>query len=327
MPERRPSQDRWSVKSFPLSAPLAWCARGEQVGVRGKVEEREWAATAAAIDACRQQLRECERAFGYTQINDQYEEEEQYQAERASLGYRLRQAHLRMLILIEHAGLPLFHNSYSQGFEEFASKLDEVEQSPHDTDDLFSDPLTYIGQNFDALTALLREESSHKASSLALFERILRQTPYILADREIVPTSEKEVRKPIFDLLKTVFPDCRREISVSHLFKVYKADLGIPSLKALAEVKYALDEAELRSELDGIYADINGYAGDPQWTRFFAVFYTANPVAAPERVLEEFKLSRVDVTWTPIIVHGAGTRPGRRGAAKPKLMIAKPRPG
>jgi len=79
-------------------------------------------------------------------------------------------------------------------------------------------------------------------------------------------------------------------------------------------VKYALDEAELRSELDGIYADINGYSGDPQWSRFFAVFYTASPIAAPERLIEEFKLSRVDVAWTPIIVHGTGTRSPREPA-------------
>lgn len=83
------------------------------------------------------------------------------------------------------------------------------------------------------------------------------------------------------------------------------------------EVKYALDEAELRQELDGIYADINGYAGDDRWTRFFALFYTATPVAAPERMLEEFKLSRVDVSWTPIIVHGAGDRATRIKGSSP----------
>lgn len=276
----------------------------------------EWAAVAAEIDACRRQLRECEKAFGYTRDErGDYNEDEQFESEKAYLGHRLRQAHLRMLILIERAGLPLFHSEYRAGFSAYAENLADVKHSPHDPDDLYSEPLTYIDQSFDALSATLRSQSNRETLSLGLFERLLRQTPYILADRGIVPQSEKEVRQPLFDALKHVFPDCRREIPVSHLFKVYRADLGVPSLKALAEVKYALDEAELRHELDGIYADINGYSGDPQWTRFFALFYTAVPVAAPERILEEFKLSRVDVTWTPIIVHGPGGRPGRASSS------------
>jgi hypothetical protein len=274
-----------------------------------RVTRSEWAAVAAEIDACRQQLRQCERVIGYYQDSDGlYEDDEQYESEKSYLGFRLRQAHLRMLILIERAGLSLFHERYVQGFIPFEDKLKAVEHSPHDPDNLYSEPLTYIDQTFDALSAMLQEPEGRDLISLGLLERVLRQTPYILRDRDIVPSSEKDVRKPLFDILKTIFPDCRREIPVSHLFKVYRADLGVSSLKSLVEVKYALDEKEMRSELDGIYADINGYSGDPQWARFFAVFYTAEPIAAPERIEEEFKLSRVDINWTPIIVHGSGNR-------------------
>ena len=268
----------------------------------------EWAAVASEIEACRQQLRECERTFGYSQDDNGYHEDERYEGEKAYLGFRLRQAYLRSLILIERASLPHFLSAFREGFVTFEGKLDDVKHSPHDPEDLYSEPLIYLDQSFDALSALLRGDHTRDAYKIGLFENILRQTPYILQDRGIVPTSEKDVRQPVFDLLKTIFPDCRREIPVSHLFKTYKADVGIASCKALAEFKYAIDEQELKSELDGIYADINGYAGDPQWTRFFAVFYTAAPIASPERVLEEFKLARVDISWTPIIVHGAGTR-------------------
>ena len=279
--------------------------------------EGEWAAVAAEIDACRAALRDCESAFGYTYDEGEYEEDDRFSDAKGYLGYRLRQAHIRMLILLERLQLPMVFADYQNGFSSFATKLESVEHSRHDPGDLYSDPLTYISQTFDALSSMIRAQPDADAHRLQLFEQILRQTPYILADQGINPQSEKEVRKPLYDLLKTVFPDTQREIPVSHLFKTYKADIGSRKLKALVEVKFALDEGELRRELDGIYADINGYAGDDQWSRFFALFYTATPVAAPERMLEEFKLSRVDVSWTPIIVHGTGDRPKRTRDTRP----------
>ena len=299
------------------------CPLDEGAKMKDAPELMEWSAVAAEIDACRQQLRECERVFGYSQDENGYHEDEQYEGEKSYLGYRLRQAYLRMLILIERAGLPQFLSVFREGFITFEGKLDEVKHSPHDPENLYSEPLTYIDQGFEALSALIRGDGTRDTYKIGLFERVLRQTPYILADRKIVPNSEKDVRQPIYDLLKTVFPDCRREIPVSHLFKTYKADVGVSSLKALAEFKYALDEQELKHELDGVFADMNGYSGDPQWTRFFAVFYTATPVAAPERILEEFKLSRADIRWTPIIVHGTGTRLKKPIASTPHTAISR----
>ncbi len=69
-----------------------------------KVKSQEWAATVAEVDACRLQLRECERAFSHDS-DDEPTAEFQWNCEY--LGYRLRQAHYRMLLLIERAGLPL----------------------------------------------------------------------------------------------------------------------------------------------------------------------------------------------------------------------------
>ncbi len=276
------------------------------------------------IDACRQQLRACERAFRWW-LDDKgdYHEDEAFDQEKQYLGHRLKQAHLRMLLLIEAIGLPLFRETYVEGFSEFKDELHHVRHWEEDRDIISSSPLTYIDQAYEALHATLKGDDIYSINQLDLFERTLRQTPYIIADRKITPSSEKDVRQALFDVLKVIFPDCRREIPVSHIFKKYRADLGSGAIKALAEVKYALDETELRSELDGIYADMRGYNGDPQWTRFYALIYTAQPIAAPERILEEFKLSRADMSWTPIIVHGPGTRARRneksRAAAKPSI--------
>lgn len=271
----------------------------------------EWAETAAEIDACRQQLRECERTFGRDNGGNPTDE---FGSDCEYLGFRLLQAHYRMLILIERAGLPLFHADYVAAFSAFAGKLQDVGHDPYDPDMLYSDPLTFLSQRLEALTSLLGvAEDSPDVANLALLERILRSAPHILADRKVAPTSEAEMRRPIFDVLKVVFPDCRAEVPVPHIFKTYKADVAMSSLSAMVEFKFAADEKELRHQLDGIFADMNGYAGDPQWSRFFAVFYTVGAIAAPERMLEEFKLARADMAWKPIVVHGPGSRRIRAG--------------
>lgn len=281
------------------------------------ITENEWAATASSIDACRQQLRECERTFEYhPDGSGNYLETAEHDADKQYLGHLIGQANLRILILLERAALPLFRQSYARGFERFEGKLDDVDQSPYDPADLLSHPLIYIDQAFDALVAMIRRRDTTEISGLALFERILRQAPYIIEDRRMVPSSEADVRKPLFDVLKTVFPDAQREVPVSHIFKIYKADLGSRQLRALSEVKYAINEVELRAQIGGIYEDIKGYSGDPHWKHFFALFYTAAPIAAPERLEAEFKLSRVDMSWIPIIVHGGGTRKSLVGKRK-----------
>lgn len=289
----------------------------------------EWAETTAEIDACRQQLRECERVFG--RYNDG-EPTEEYESNCTYLAFRLRQAHYRMLLLIERANLPLFHADYVVGFAAYDGELDEVSHEPYERQNLYSEPLTYIIQRFEALSALLGEDGSGlNVAKLATLERILRSTPHILRDRDITPMTEAEMRRPVFDVLKVVFPECRPEHQVPHIFKVYKADYAIASLSALIEFKFAASEQELRHQVDGIYADMHGYAGDPQWSRFFAVFYTVGAIASPERMLEEFKLARSDPWWKPIIVHGGGSRrtrspelpPSQKKVAKTKRIPVK----
>lgn len=270
--------------------------------------KRQWTAVADEISACRRQLRACERAFEHEEVGGAYVETDDSEAERGYLGYRLHQAFLRLSILIEKEGLPLVHEQFVKGFARFEGKLDQVGQVPGDPESLYSEPLTYLDQAYDALSEMLTETEDRTFSGIRLFESILRQTPFILEDRAIEPTNEAEVRKPLFDMLKTVFPDTRREIEISHPLKTWKCDLGVSSIKAIAEVKYATSERELRSQLDGIYADMRGYSGDGQWTTFFALLYTTKPIAHEARLAEEFKLANADVNWTPIIVHGAGTR-------------------
>ena len=110
----------------------------------GKTEiaASEWITVTTAIDACRQQLRSCERTIAHYQDDDgDYHKGEQYETEKGYLGSLLQQANLRLLLLIERASLPLFRSTYVEAMRPFDGKFETVEHSPHDPKDMYSNPL------------------------------------------------------------------------------------------------------------------------------------------------------------------------------------------
>ncbi|CDM57753.1 MULTISPECIES: hypothetical protein [Rhizobium] len=268
-----------------------------------------WINADSAINACRQQLRVCETTNKwYRDRNDDHQETEEFGDQKKYLAHTLFQAHLRILLLIEESKIPMYRETYLQGFKSFKNLATVIHWS-EDQDVLYSKPLIYIEQHFEALQSMVLQNQVTQVSALSIFERILNHTPYILADADITPTNESQVRNALYNVLKLVFPDMRREIPIAHVIKQYKADLGSSALKTLVEVKYALDEKELRSQIDGVFADMKGYAGNPsQWNKFYALFYTAKPVTSPERMLAHFEGVEASIDWTPIIVHGPGIR-------------------
>jgi hypothetical protein len=107
-----------------------------------------------------------------------------------------------------------------------------------------------------------------------------------------------------------------REIPVGQLLKTYKPELGVRSLMAAAEYKFASSEAEVKKSLDEIYADMRGYYGHPEWRTFFAVIYTTDTLLHQKKLEEEFRGVKADVNWTPIIVVGKGGRGAKTVKAK-----------
>lgn len=283
-----------------------------------------WEIVQAAIEACRQQVVQCERTSRAVQDeNGDYDTNPEFEHRAEYLGYLIRKAHVKMQLLIEKAGYVHFLSQYKAGYDSFidVTALTPVEEEP---DYLISDPLNYIETAFASLSEIVIGLDDNKLE-LAMVERALRSAPYIVKDFQADPHSEKDIKATMLRYLKHVFPDARHKVKLSHVFKTYKADIGIGSLKALIEIKYAQNENELKTELDGIYADMKGYAGDDRWVNFFALIYTTEPIATQERVDAEYALSKVDVSWRPIIVHGPGDRtkpakPAKSGRA-PNMTV------
>jgi hypothetical protein len=105
-----------------------------------------------------------------------------------------------------------------------------------------------------------------------------------------------------------VFPDTGREVPIAKVSKCYKPDIGVPSLKAAIEFKFADTDAELKKSIGGIYEDVAGYGGSEDWRHFYAVFYMTDAFITQHQVEAEFKVSKVDRQWKPIVVQGRGSR-------------------
>jgi hypothetical protein len=127
-------------------------------------------------------------------------------------------------------------------------------------------------------------------------------------DRRVKPSSEKDVRQCIYDLLLHVFPDTVREIPIAKVSKSYKPDIGVRSLKAAVEYKFADSEKEAKSAIGGIYEDVAGYAGSDDWKTFFGVIYMTDAFYTQAQVEAEFKSSNVNAAWRPLVVLGKGGR-------------------
>lgn len=145
-------------------------------------------------------------------------------------------------------------------------------------------------------------------TGLSVFETILKNTPAIIRAKDVEPSSEAEVRAAIYDVLKFAFHDAVREVPVAQVLKVYKPDLGVRSLMAAAEYKFADTEAEVKKALDEIYTDMKGYSGHDDWRTFFAVIYTTDALIHQDKLEQEFRGVKADINWTPIILVGRGGR-------------------
>ena len=104
-------------------------------------------------------------------------------------------------------------------------------------------------------------------AGIDVFRTILQNTAAIVQSFDLrpTPTNEADVRRAIFEVLKFAFHDAIREIPIGHILKTYKPDLGVRSLMAAAEYRFASSEEEVKVALEGIYADMKGYAGNYEW--------------------------------------------------------------
>lgn len=170
---------------------------------------------------------------------------------------------------------------------------------------MYSTTLEVIRPYVEIVEAIAGLPTRQDAAAAAhdLLKQLLRSTARYFFLRKAEPTSESNLQKEIYPVLRAAFPDTTREVPVPHVAKTYKADFGVPSLKTLVEYKYCNSKSDWPKALDEVYADMKGYAGTPQWNFFYIVFYLTNRFTTQEEVDAEF-LTTASQAWTPIVVFG-----------------------
>jgi hypothetical protein len=234
---------------------------------------------------------------------DDPENHEWHEAQEVLQSY-LDKLHRDVAILAERLGLPLFAAEVAKTFQSYAGR-GLLRMASNEDLDSYSPPLARIRSFYQSLATMT---DGRRVTGIDVFRTILQNTPAIIEARQLEPANEAMIRGAIFDVLRFAFNDAIREIPVGQLLKTFKPDLGVRSLMAAAEYKFADSEAEVKKALDEIYTDMRGYSGHYEWRTFFAVIYTTVALVSKERLEEEFRGVKADANWTPIIVVGPGGR-------------------
>jgi hypothetical protein len=226
----------------------------------------------------------------------------------------LRQVHglfVRVAFLLEALQLSSLLAEFKAGFERFR-EAEEVDLTLDEFGNPYPQALEYLAAYVSPLAAATSPQSE-SLDDLPRLERILEGTPKLIYDRNIIPSSEADVRREIYSFLLHVFPGTVREVPIAQVSKTYKPDIGVPSLKAAVEYKFADSEEEAKRVIGGIYEDIHGYGGSSDWTRFYAVIYMTSHFLTRYQVEAEWQMTGVPHNWKPIIVTGAGSKKRRYG--------------
>ncbi|QCO55553.1 hypothetical protein EOK75_07205 [Pseudorhodobacter turbinis] len=237
-------------------------------------------------------------AYGSRLSEEQFDD---YTEAEDELSFYITRLYRDVGMLAERLSLPILARDIQRDFKRLSKGALLNMSFSHQAGELYSTSLQRLRGYFSSLTTITKAGS---VSGLQVFQTILENTAIIIRDSGIQPSKESEVRNEIVRVLRYSFRDTQKEVSAAKLLKVYKPDIGIPSLMAAAEYKFVSSESALKSSLDGIYADMKGYGGHYDWRTFYAVIYMTEPFAHQKEWEAEFNYTKADINWTPILING-----------------------
>lgn len=247
-------------------------------------------------------------------VNEDYDEEELYFASK------IERIHLSLCVMIESLGYTRLLKDFKSGYKSYAEKPTKCVFNRDG--DFHSKTLGYFWSFHKTISSLIDPDAieTDERKQRTMLEVILKNTSKIVHDRKTVPESEADVRNCVYDLLIHVFPDTMREVSIAQVSGTRKADIAIPSIKTAIEFKYAVTLGEAKKVIGGFYEDMHVYAGSEDWKHFYAVLYMAKPFFTTEQIKAEFGHVGANRNWSPILVHGEGTRK----RSKARLPLKQP---
>ncbi|WP_123767417.1 hypothetical protein [Achromobacter xylosoxidans] len=258
----------------------------------------------AQIEQAAQALSDLENAE-FSSTLDQTDEADHAQE---NLVYHLKRALLSIGTLADRMGARIV--------AEKASKLlhdDKVLRHTERIEDLHSAALAQAYRLLEPLGAMLGLGIVTGQDALA---NVLRSTRTILDGGGVTVKREEDVRNGVLSVIRYVFDDATKELTIPRIIKSSKADIAIPSIQTLIEFKLIRKKADLVASLDGVSADMRNYC-HPEWRSIYGVFYMQDPFFTQEQIEREWKMSLSDKTWTPIIVLGPIAKAAGKAKKKP----------
>ena len=228
---------------------------------------------------------------------------EEFQQADHMLEYFVDKAFRDTSILAERLGLPLLRKEIAKKRAKIKNLRDV--DIHHEDQTFYSPPLQTARDYFTSLQTMTQ---GRDITGLGVFETILQNAGKVVQGLGIEPSRESDVREALRKVLAFAFPDVVKDVPIAKRLKVYKPDIGVPSLMAAAEVKFVTTHTEAKAALDGIYADMKGYNGRDDWRSFYAVIYMTEAFYSQKDVEDEFEIVKAELSWKPFVVFGRGTR-------------------
>lgn len=241
-----------------------------------------------------------------------------YESPRDAMVFHFDQMYDHLLVILEAAEMPEARANLIERWAEF-KKLDgglrHTEQFG-DFDHLTSPVIQFLDHLVSALRMTVSNEiTSEEAWTLTRLETMLKDTDVLVHRRNKIIGDEMDLQEVMHDYLKACFRSFVHNPQIGGTVKNFKPDCGIKDIGAAIEFKIAHTKEEAVKAFSGVVEDSAGYKGSKDWTKFFAVFYQAEPFLPRADV--ESDLKRIGAaSWKAILVNGKTSR-------KPKATKAK----
>lgn len=228
---------------------------------------------------------------------------------RQPLADVIEKLHQQTAFLLESRGVPQFLQRFHR---QFGTTVNGYKLAHEFDSDYMSHPQlknVFLTKLRKFLVPLVDLDQLGAPDGQRYLERLLKSTAALLNHRGIIPEGEAEIYREVASVVRLLFPSATN--ASSRFFKTakgYKPDILIPELSTAVEYKLIDSEAKLKTSFGAIADDVHGYADDPDYKFFYAVFYQAQDFWGLERCSVAWSDYKFPENWKAIFVVGPFSR-------------------
>lgn len=150
-----------------------------------------------------------------------------------------------------------------------------------------------------------KTDDRFKENGIEYLETILRNTQNIILKLGNKPTTEPQVYNSVKIIVESIFPTANKpKAGFFKTMKNYNPDILIPELNVAIEYKYADSEAKLKSSVEQVVSDVQGYTGDSDYKLFYAVFYATEDFWGLDRFKAIWEEHKFPENWKGFYIIG-----------------------